>query len=475
MYASHFGLRETPFRINPDPRFFYANAAYNEAYATLRYAIGARKGFAVLIGDVGTGKTTLLHRLVADLGESTRFVLLFTPNLSFDEILVWICTELGLDTSAGGPLERIGALNSFLLDQRRRGGTTALLIDEAQALSDDTLERLRLLSDFETATEKLLQVVLVGQPELEAKLLGKFELRALRQRLTLRCRLERLCAWEVGDFIQCRLRAAGAAGGNVFSRGAIGMIARISGGIPRLINVICDNAMLIAYATSKSKVTSEIVAEVARDLGLDDGRPATAGERLLSAVRRWLDRRTPSQPRERALSPAATFALAAVLAVVLALMSGGSLAGWLERGDAGEPTERRVSAAGSISSGLEVDDRSTMATAPGAAVPIGSEERCTVLPPVTIETLLRRRRDGSLGLIVASIPSRTTAVALAGEVERRTGLRAKTSSRRDERRKTVHEVEILGLRNATDANRAWHSVASLDLLAGVAPRLPATK
>jgi general secretion pathway protein A len=474
MYSSHFGLREAPFGGNPDSRFFYANATYDEAYATLRYAIRARKGFALLIGDVGTGKTTLLHRLMEDLGESTRFVFLFNPSLSFDEILAAICADLGLDVPSGERLQQIYALNAFLLDQQRGGGTTALLIDEGQALSDDSLERLRLLSNFETTTEKLFQIVIAGQPELEARLLGQYELRQLRQRITLRCRLEPLCAFEVGDFIRSRLCAAGAARDNIFTRDAIREIARISWGVPRLINVICDNALLIAYGTSKSKVTSEIVAEVARDLRLE-GRPAAASKPAPSARSRRFDWRTLWQHRELAPSPVATFALAAMLVIVLAIVSGPSLAEWLERADVGRPAERRVSAAGHISSGLGMVGGSAMPAAPSAAAPIGSEESCKVLPAVTLETLLRRKLDGSLRLIVASVPSRAAAVALAGEVERRTGLRAAASSRRDERRKTVHEVEILGLEDATDANRAWRSVASGDLLGGYAPRPTATK
>jgi hypothetical protein len=163
-----------------------------------------------------------------------------------------------------------------------------------------------------------------------------------------------------------------------------------------------------------------------------------------------------------------------MLAIVLALVSGASLADWLER-DVRRPAERGVSAAGSTPSGLETHDGSATAAAPGAVAPIRSEESCKGLPPMTLETLLRRKRDGSLRLIVASTPSRASALALTGEVERRTGLRAATSKRRDERRKTVHEVEVLGLRNATDANRAWCSVASVDLLGDLTPRLPATK
>ncbi|MGH7806212.1 MAG: ExeA family protein, partial [Candidatus Binatia bacterium] len=182
MYLSHFGFREPPFSVTPNPKFLYSNPAYEEAFANLRYGIEGRKGFIVLTGEVGTGKTTLLRRLMATLHPKTPFVFLFNTRLAFDEILAFVCDELRIAPVPSLRVQRIQVLNEFLLRQVREGRTTALLVDEAQNLGDDVLEELRLLSNLETNDEKLLQIALVGQPELDAKL-ARQELRQLRQRI----------------------------------------------------------------------------------------------------------------------------------------------------------------------------------------------------------------------------------------------------------------------------------------------------
>jgi len=170
MYAEYFGLREPPFNITPDPRFLYLNDCYQEALAALGYGIEARKGFISLIGDAGTGKTTLLRRLLDTVGPATKTVLLLNPTVSFDEILEHILLELGVPPEGGRKLVLLQRLNEFLLEHTQAGGNVALLIDEAQDLRPDVLEELRLLSNLETAREKILQIVLAGQPELDATL-----------------------------------------------------------------------------------------------------------------------------------------------------------------------------------------------------------------------------------------------------------------------------------------------------------------
>src|SRR2546430_18400 len=191
MYAEYFGLREPPFNITPDPRFLYLNDCYQEALAALGYGIEARKGFISLIGDAGTGKTTLLRRLLDTVGPATKTVLLLNPTVSFDEILEHILLELGVPPEGGRKLVLLQRLNEFLLEHTQAGGNVALLIDEAQDLRPDVLEELRLLSNLETAREKILQIVLAGQPELDA-ILADPSLRQLRQRVTLRIRLRPL-------------------------------------------------------------------------------------------------------------------------------------------------------------------------------------------------------------------------------------------------------------------------------------------
>lgn len=267
MYARHFGFTEKPFNITPDPRFFYSNRIYQEAYATLLYGILERKGFIVLTGEVGTGKTTLLRRLMNDLDATAKLVFFYNTTLTFDELVHFTCAELELKVDDLARVQRLQALNDLLIREATRGGTVVLLVDEAQNLSPEVLENLRLISNLETSTQKLLQIVLVGQPELETKLENP-ALRQVAQRVAIRYRLERLDDDEVERFIHHRLRVAGREPPDVFTRDAVLRIARYSTGLPRLINILCDNALLIAYASEARRVTGEMVEEAAADLGL---------------------------------------------------------------------------------------------------------------------------------------------------------------------------------------------------------------
>lgn len=268
MYKEFFGFREKPFNITPDPRFLFSSPGHQEAYANLLYGIRERKGFIVLTGEVGTGKTTLLRRVMDNLEESIPFVFFYNTTLSFEELLDYICTELHLDPATGhSRLQKIQALNQFLITQLGQGGTVALLIDEAQNLTDEVLESLRLLSNLETAQEKLLQIVLVGQPELEQKL-AQPHLRQLRQRIVTWCKLNRLKDAEVDALILYRLSAVSYEGPALFTQEALRLISLYSQGVPRLINVICDNALLLAYAASHKEVSAELIEETAHDLRL---------------------------------------------------------------------------------------------------------------------------------------------------------------------------------------------------------------
>jgi general secretion pathway protein A len=268
MYNSYFGFREKPFNITPNPHFFYANLNYEEAYANLLYGIRERKGFMSIIGEVGTGKTTILQKLMAELDRTVPFVFFYNTTLPFEDLLTYVCEELGLKVNGQAQLGKIQALNEFLLAQLRQGSTAALLIDEAQNLRQDVFENLRLLSNLETPREKLLQIVLSGQPELEAKL-EQPELRQVKQRITLQCRLDGLRENEIGAFINCRLKSVDYSRNDLFTQEAVREVAFHSRGIPRLVNIICDNALLITYADSKKKVSAEVIKEVARDLRLD--------------------------------------------------------------------------------------------------------------------------------------------------------------------------------------------------------------
>ncbi len=294
MYNEFFGFREKPFNITPDPRFCYANSAYEEAYASLLYGIQERKGFIALTGEVGTGKTTLLRRLIASLAPPNEFVYLCYSTPSFEEFLTFICVDLGLEVEGKGYLEKIQSLNNFLLEVLKKGGTGVLLVDEAQNLGETVLENLRLLSNIETATEKLLQIVLVGQPELERKLAHP-NLRQLKQRIAVQCRLDRLKEREVGPFIFSRLRTAGYEKKDLFPPETIQRIALYSRATPRLINILCDNALLVAYSAAQQVISPEMVDEVARDLQMRSDVPPREERRLQSVARQDGE----SSPQER--------------------------------------------------------------------------------------------------------------------------------------------------------------------------------
>jgi type II secretory pathway predicted ATPase ExeA len=265
MYCDFYHLTERPFNVTPDPKFLYLNARYREAIASLNYGITQRKGFITLIGEAGTGKTTLLKRLLEDLDAKTKSVFIFNTNVTFEEILEYIFAEFDLPLHNGKKLYMLQRLNTFLLEELRGGGNVALLIDEAQDLEFSVLEDLRLLSNLETAKEKILQIVLSGQPELGQKLSNPV-LRQLRQRIGINCRLLPLSRDEITEYVRFRLQAAGCPDLNLFSREAEDQIHHFSHGIPRLVNVVCDNALVIGYALGKKRIGAELIAEAAADL-----------------------------------------------------------------------------------------------------------------------------------------------------------------------------------------------------------------
>ncbi|HLK11954.1 MAG TPA: AAA family ATPase [Candidatus Binatia bacterium] len=267
MYEQHFGLREPPFNVTPDPRFLYLNDCYQEAIAALGYGIEARKGFITLVGEAGTGKTTLLRRVLDGLDARVRSVLLLHPTVSFDEILEHVLQELGIPTAGGRKLVLLQRLGEYLVEHTRSGGNVALLIDEAQDLAPAVLEELRLLSNLETGREKILQIVLAGQPELDA-VLADPALRQLRQRVTLRVRIRPLSAAEVAAYVHARLERAGAADPTgLFTPAALARLAEASGGIPRVVNVLCDACLVTAFAAGATDVTPAVVEEAWADFG----------------------------------------------------------------------------------------------------------------------------------------------------------------------------------------------------------------
>lgn len=275
MYTDFYQLTERPFNVTPDPKFLYLNARYREAIASLNYGITQRRGFITLIGEAGTGKTTLLKKLLEDLDQKTKTVFIFNTNVSFEEILEYIFAEFDLPVHNGKKLYMLQRLNAFLLEELRNGGNVALLIDEAQDLEFSVLEDLRLLSNLETAKEKILQIVLSGQPELGQKLSNPV-LRQLRQRIGINCRLLPLSRDEVTEYIHFRLQAAGSPDLKLFTREAEDEIYHLSRGIPRLVNVVCDNALVIGYALGKKRIGADVISEAAADLLPAEATPEPA-------------------------------------------------------------------------------------------------------------------------------------------------------------------------------------------------------
>jgi type II secretory pathway predicted ATPase ExeA len=269
LYQAHFGLTHAPFNVTPDPSFLYLSTSHREALAQLSYGIKARKGFVVLTGEVGTGKTTLIHSLLNDLSEGTNTAFVFSTVVSPIDLLRYVCEEFKLVELRQARTELhdyLVLLNEFLLEKYRSGENCVLIIDEAQNLSAEILESIRVLSNFETSTDKLLQILLVGQPELAARL-NTPELRQLKQRVTLRHHLRALSPIECQEYIANRLQRSGGRS-SIFAAAAMDAICQYSTGIPRLVNILCDNALLTAYAVGKHEVDVAIVREVAEDLNL---------------------------------------------------------------------------------------------------------------------------------------------------------------------------------------------------------------
>jgi len=266
MYTEFYGLREKPFALTPDPRFLFLSASHREALAHVLYGIEQGEGFISVTGEVGTGKTTLCWTLLERLGPDTEVAFLFNPMLSGEELVRAVSAEFGLASEGLSRTQLNDQLNRFLLEQRRAGRRVLLIIDEAQNLSPQTLEEIRLLSNLETSTSKLLQILLFGQPELDAKLESR-ELRQLRQRISVRWALQALDAGETREYVRHRIRTASAGHvGELFTEAALRDVHERAGGVPRLVNLVCDRALLAGYAAGTAQVGSELVVDAAREL-----------------------------------------------------------------------------------------------------------------------------------------------------------------------------------------------------------------
>jgi len=288
MYLSFYGLNEKPFATTPDPRFLYLSSGHREALAHLVYAVQDNTAFLVLTGEVGTGKTSLLQALLKQLDGNTTVAFLVNSGLSFDGILEYVLEEFGIPTPAGSRVQRLVALRRFLIERASAGQNVVLILDEAQHLDLDTLEQIRLLSNFESPTQKHLQILLVGQPELRAKL-ALPELRQLQQRITLRAVIPPLSPQEIRQYIRGRLQIAGARDLDLFTEAAISRIGAYAGGIPRIVNIACEHALLLGYADQTRRLDVDIAERAIRYL--EDGAASRKASYAVNWRRRLPGRR----------------------------------------------------------------------------------------------------------------------------------------------------------------------------------------
>lgn len=283
MYEAFFGFHERPFKLVPDPVFFFLSPSHEEALAHLTYALRQGEGFALVIGEVGTGKTTLCRHFLENLDENVETAYIFDPILEPIDLLKSVNSELGISSAGDNSRELINRLNTYLLERKREGNRVIVIIDEAQNLTFDVLEQLRLLSNLETTQSKLVQIVLVGQPELD-KLLGSYQLRQLGQRISVTCRLAPLTLKETEKYINYRTSIASGRSMALFSSGALREIYVFSGGIPRLINITCDRILLAAYTQNHHRISGKIAREAVQELRGPDDRQLLGGLLRL----RWL-------------------------------------------------------------------------------------------------------------------------------------------------------------------------------------------
>jgi general secretion pathway protein A len=276
MYKEFYGLRANPFNVNPDPRYLFLTRHTEEALACLTYGIQSRKGFVLLTGEVGTGKTTLINKLLEWLRlQQVATAFIFNSRLNVPQFLDYMMADFGIPCDSKLKSQILLRLYNWLLDRYRAGETAVLIVDEAQNLSDEVLEEIRMLTNLETFTEKLLQIVLVGQPELEQKL-KQPQLRQLRQRLTLRAKTHALTLDETKAYVQQRLRIAGSNGQQIFEPEAVAAIHRYATGIPRVINLLCEHCLVSSFVDQQKVIGPAAVDGVARDFDLGDNTTSGA-------------------------------------------------------------------------------------------------------------------------------------------------------------------------------------------------------
>jgi len=275
MYTQYFNLKQQPFSIAPDPRYLFMSERHREALAHLLYGVGSGGGFVLLTGEIGAGKTTVCRCFMEQIPANCRLAYIFNPKLTVEELLQSVCDEFGVAPEGASVKSYVDAVNSYLLESHAAGLNNVLVIDEAQNLSADVLEQLRLLTNLETSERKLLQIILIGQPELR-QMLARPELEQLAQRVIARYHLGPLSEAEVGSYIQHRLAVAGAGAVELFPRGLLRRIHQLSKGVPRRINLLCDRALLGAYVENRAQVNAMILRRAAEEVFAGESAPVKA-------------------------------------------------------------------------------------------------------------------------------------------------------------------------------------------------------
>ncbi len=286
MYKSFFGLQENPFNVSPDPRYMFVTKEIEEALSGLMYGIQTRKGILTLTGEVGTGKTTLVNRLLNWLNtQGTKSAFIFNSRMNSSQLFDFVLAEFEIACTSTSKSQQLMKLNQWLMDRYKAGETAVLIVDEAQNLTFPVLEEIRLLTNFETSTHKLLQIVLSGQPELEEKLKLP-QLRQLRQRITIRSKTSSLTKAQTHSYIQERLRIAGAVSNEepIFSAQAIDTVHLYSLGVPRVVNLLCEHALINAYVAHNRTIQPTVVEAVAREFQLDEVEPVAPPESLRNSA-----------------------------------------------------------------------------------------------------------------------------------------------------------------------------------------------
>jgi type II secretory pathway predicted ATPase ExeA len=286
MYKGFFGLRDNPFNVSPDPRYLFLTKEVEETLSSLMYGIQTRKGIVTLTGEVGTGKTTLVNRVLDWLRQgTTKTAFLFNSRMNSSQLFDFILAEFDIPCESRSKSQQLMKLNQWLMERFASGETAVVIIDEAQNLTFPVLEEIRLLTNLETSTEKLLQIVLSGQPELEEKL-NLPQLRQLRQRIMLRCKTSPLTKEQTRDYVLERLKIGGAASSDqpIFNPAAMETIHLYSMGIPRVVNLLCEHALINAYVEEQRPVQQKIIEDVAREFKLDEVEPIASPENLRTSA-----------------------------------------------------------------------------------------------------------------------------------------------------------------------------------------------